>query len=173
MMKEILTIAFCSMLAFSPPAGGNSTQPVNDRMSTGSRTEIVNPFAEYETLEAAAKAAGFGMTAPDEFEDYTERTIRVMQNQMIEIIYLGTKNGIGEGGQIIIRKAAGTGDISGDYNSYTAVREVDTDGISITMKGDGENVKSAIWTVDGYAFSVSDSIGMSSSEMQELIRRVK
>lgn len=173
MIKEILTITLCSMLAFSQSAGGNSVQPVNDQIPMGSRTEIVNPFAEYETLEAAAKAAGFGMTAPDEFEDYTERTIRVMQNQMIEIIYLGTKNGIGEGGQIRIRKAAGTGDISGDYNSYTVIREVDTDGISITMKGDGENVKSAIWTVDGYAFSVSDSIGISSSEMQELIRRVK
>lgn len=173
MMKEILTITLCSLLAFAPLDGGTSPQPVSNQAPTGSRTEIANPFAEYETLEAAAKAAGFGMTAPDEFGGYTERTIRVMQNQMIEIIYLGTKNGIGEGGQIRIRKAAGTGHPSGDYNSYTAVREVDTDGISITMKGDGENVKSATWTVDGYAFSVSDSIGMSSSDMQELIRMIK
>lgn len=172
MMKEILTLTLCSMLALPPSAGGSGTPPVDNRPAMGSQTEISNPFVEYDTLEAAGKAAGFEMTAPEKFGDYTERTIRAMKDQMIEVIYSENAEN-GAGSQIRIRKAAGTGDISGDYNSYPNIQEVEMNGLSVIMKGDGETIKSVVWTENGYAFSVSDSIGMINSDMQELIHTIK
>ena len=69
--------------------------------------------------------------------------------------------------------AVGSGDISGDYGIFTEEQEIVTDGIPVTMKGNNEMISIAIWSDNGYAFSVSDSSGMSSGEMKQLVKNVR
>lgn len=86
------------------------------KISTGS-VQIPDPFAEYETLADAARAAGFALTVPDAANGSDRQVFQAIQNELLEVIY---RRGGNETARI--RKAFGTGDISGDYGRYRGKR---------------------------------------------------
>ena len=128
---------------------------------------IPNPFVSYETLADAARAAGFEMDAPDTVKSYDETSFQVMNNQMVQVIFSNADS------RLIIRKASGDEDISGDYNVYTKTQEVDVNGISVTMKGNDETVQLATWTDKGYTYAVTSGTAMTLETMTDLVSQVK
>ena len=88
-----------------------------------------------------------------------------MNDEMLEVVYV---NGEDETGRV--RKARGSEDISGDYNEYAET--VSVGGIDVLLKGDAGLVKLAVWTNDGYAYSVSSEAGMTADEMMALVSAV-
>ena len=60
-------------------------------------------------------------------------------------------NGINE---IRVRKGKGTDDISGDYNVYKNVSEKKIGENTVTLKGSGDGVNSAVWTDGTYSYSI-------------------
>jgi hypothetical protein len=138
-------------------------------IKTGStdNTEIPSPFTDCDTLEEAGKLAGFDMTAPDTINGYSERVIRAVAGDMIEAIYRSGED------EVRIRKAAGSEDISGDYNVYAENNVISVDGLQVTMKGTDGKVNVATWTNSGYTFAIGISSGMSSDSVSALIRTVK
>ena len=90
-----------------------------------------------------------------------------MNDEMLEVVYV---NGEDETGRV--RKARGSEDISGDYNEYAETETVSVGGIDVLLKGDAELVKLAVWTNDGYAYSVSSEAGMTADEMMALVSAV-
>lgn len=126
-----------------------------------------NPYVDYESLADAAKAAGFSLTAPDKLDGYPQRIIQTMDDELIQVIYQNDDS------SVFIRKEAGSGDISGDYNQYRQTKTVEINGSSVTMKGADGLVMVAIWEQGGYTYAVTSDAGMSAAAMTALIRSVK
>ena len=144
---------------------------------TGSGVQIPSPITEYTSMEEAAAAAGFDMTAPETVDGCTERMIQVFnantEDAMFEVIY---RDGGEESENIIhIRKAPGAEDISGDYNQYAESSTEAVGEAEVTMKGTDGKVCLATWTRDGYTYSIGvcAEAGISSDSMAELVAEVR
>ena len=109
-------------------------------------------------MEEAAKLAGFSMSVPG-----TPDTIEAWESVMIQAIYGG------ENETMRIRKAAGKGDISGNYTNYDQVKTVN----GVTIKGAGNSFSLAIWERDGYAYSVSVAAPLSQTDLLALTASVR
>lgn len=142
------------------------TDPLNKAGIGG--VQLPNPFAEYETLAEAARAAGVQLTAPDSVNGSDRRIFRAIENDLLEVIYCKGEEEIAH-----IRKAAGAGDVSGDYNVYPQVDTVTVNGAEVTRKGDAGKVSLAIWTAGEYTYSISVEGGISAREMTRLISAVR
>ena len=132
----------------------------------GASAQIANPFADCGSLEEAAAAAGFDMTAPDAVDGYSDRRIQVMNNEMIQLIYSDGDS------RLLLRKAAGSEDISGDYNAYAETRTLAVGDASVTMKGGEGMVRLAIWTDKGYAYAVASDEPMPVEAMTALVSQI-
>lgn len=123
-----------------------------------------NGIVETGSLEQLAAAVGFAVEEPNALPFEVETTTYVSYwNKLAEITYTG------EGRTAALRKSPGTEDNSGDYNTYSAVREVHMGPLAVTLKGSGEAFTLAIWSENGYAYSIRLSEGISESDWHQLI----
>ena len=74
---------------------------------------------------------------------------------------------------MIIRKARGSEDISGDYNEFDNVTETQVNGSAVTIKGNGDGFSLALWVSGDYSYSVSVSSGISENALKEIIEKIK
>lgn len=124
----------------------------------GDDVQIPSPFIDCDSMNAAAKLAGFDMALP-RTADY----LQAIEGSMIQAFY-------GEdGNDMLIRKATGTGDISGDYNEYAQTETVD----GVTLKGENDTFSLAIWEKDGYTYSVSVGEALSQTDILALVAAVQ
>ena len=144
-----------------------NTVKINTDSSLTNTVQIPNPFTNHATLTDAAKTAGFELTVPEKVNGTARRDIQTMEGGMIQVFYGDEEN------EVCIRKAFGSEDISGDYNSYAQITTVNADGTNVTMKGEKNLVYLAIWTGGGYTYSISIQAGMSSADMAALVQSVK
>lgn len=135
--------------------------------------QIANPFIDCESFEAAAEIAGFAITAPEGVEGYPNRMIQAVEADMIQVFYTTGDMAVSDTESVLLRKAVGSEDVSGDYNEYGEVSEQDVDGLTVTLKGDGERVYLAIWTDGDYSYSVSVSDGAGLDAILELVNGLK
>ena len=144
-----------------------NTVKINTDPSAADAVQIPNPFTDHTALEDAAKAVGFELSVPEKAGGSSRRCIQTMDSGMIQVFYGD------EDHEVLIRKAPGGEDISGDYNVYTQVKTADVNGTAVTMKGENGLVHLAIWTGGGYTYSISARAGMSEADMTALVRSVK
>ena len=160
-MKKMIAFALCAILAAAPVIGNPGPAKA---------VEIPNPYVSCATLEEAVELAGFSISVPERIsDDLDQRAIRAIGKEMIEVIY---QNG-GNGNEIRVRKAAGSGDISGDYCEYLVKAAVITGSRTVEMKGDGTLVKVAIWENDGYTYAVTSGNGVDQKEMSAVVQSVQ
>lgn len=125
---------------------------------------VVNGIVEVGSPEQLAAAVGFDVEELNALPFEAESTAYISYwNELAEITYTG-------GGQTAaFRKSKGTGDNSGDYSAYSAVKEISAGPLTATLKGSGEAYTLAVWSADGYAYSIRLSEGISESEWRDLI----
>jgi len=128
-------------------------------------TQLANPFITCDTLAEAEEIAGFTMSVPDSLADFDQNMIQAVDKSMIQIFY-------GNDRQILVRKGTGTDDISGVYTEYSVNKSFDVSGSTVTLKGDGDIINLAVWTRDGYSYSVYAESGLSESEMILIVESV-
>lgn len=166
-MAKFLAIIICALAIFSMTACGT---PSNDTETDRADTpDIINPISECDTLEGAAKIAGFDITAPEAIGDYKIDTITAMEADMIQIDYKDSA-----GNTFTVRKGIGTDDISGDFSVYTEEKEADVNGNTVTLKFDDDGlVHVAIWN-DGsdYSYSVTAN-GLIDNEVTSIISEIQ
>ena len=131
-------------------------------------TELANPFVSCATLAEAEQIAGFSMKLPDRIPNWVQQTaIRAVDSNLIEVTYEG------QGRELMIRKGAGSEDISGDYNSYDSQKTVTVDGCQVTVKGEDGKMAVAVWTRDGYTYAVSAAPGMALEDLTALSAAIR
>lgn len=164
-MKKWMVFMLCAVMALSFTACGAPSSSGETEVS--STAEHPNPFTTCQTPEEAAALAGFSITLPDSISGFDTRVIRASKDTMIEVIYQN------ETGEIRIRKAPGSDDISGDYTAYTESRNVTVDELQVTLKGADGNVSLAIWSNGEYAFSARFSEALSGDDAAALIGTIR
>lgn len=183
-MKKILALCVVAMTAFSLAACGTSSSSNHAANSSegSNSTQLANPFTEYTTMSAASEAAGFALDVPESVGTYDHVTYRVMNagkdDAMIEVVYrvtaVDTDDSQVSENEYVVRKAAGSEDVSGDSTDYAKTWNVDTDKACYTFKGDGDSVSLITWESDGHSYSVAAYNGatLSTDDAESLAKRI-
>ena len=180
-MKKLLTTLLCDAMALSLTAcvgGGPDTAdtvvPPNSSSDTGNADQIPSPFVEVDTPEDAADRAGFSFTVPDSLEGCSQRQLMVIPQELSQAIYHeGDEEDSGEESrEILLRKApsGNSGDISGDYEQYAEEKQATVDSRTVTLRGENGQIHCAIWTANGYDYSIGSSHGLSQEETEAIVR---
>ena len=74
--------------------------------------------------------------------------------------------------KLVYRKAVGEDDISGDYNEYSKEKKCIIGQYEVTIKGNKSGFTLAIWTKDGYSYSLDLSRSASEDEILEIIKNL-
>ena len=124
---------------------------------------IPNPFLTCETMEEAAGLAGFSMTVPGEVPGYEKSEIQVVEGELFQVFYVCGNE------QVLIRKAAGSDDITGDYNDYSETDTAEANGSTVTLRGEDGMVKAASWQKDGYTYAIDATEGLPAETVLKLV----
>lgn len=128
---------------------------------------IPNPFLTCETMEEAAGLAGFSMTVPGEIPGYEKSEIQVIEGELFQVFYVCSNE------QVLIRKAACSDDITGDYNDYSKTDTAEVNGSTVTLRGEDGAVKTASWQKDGYTYAIDATEGLSAETMLKLVEETE
>ena len=135
--------------------------------------QVANPFIEASDLSQAADIAGFDIAVPDKIDGYPEIMIEAIEKEMIQVYYYEGEFGEDGHKEVLIRKAAGTDDISGDYNEYSENSTENINGLDVDLRGEGGLIKVASWTQDGFAYAIDSSEGLDRDAIDALIELIK
>ena len=126
---------------------------------------------EVASMQQATELTGFTMRIPEGKAPYTEKTISVIGEDMIEVAYSKEEpSAVGYS----IRKARAEGDISGDYTEYTESKEVDFEGRKVTLKGEAGTYSLALWEENGFSYAVkAQEKPMREEEILEIVKAVE
>ncbi len=130
-------------------------------------TQIPNPYVDYESLEEACEAAGVSLRLPDSIEGYERIDYQAIDGQMVNVIYTAA-----DGSMLLIRKAKGSEDISGDYNEYEHNSEQTINDIDVQVRGDGDTLSAAVWYDNGEAYSMTVDRPMEKDRGLELLQQL-
>ncbi len=123
-----------------------------DSESSTGFANMSNPIVERENLKDAEQAVGFDFNSVD-IEELPDKYYITIGDETIQE-FNNSKN-YGEAEGIYIRKGRGHQDISGDYNEYAVIDQVDVDGKTVTMKGfEKDQYNLAIWIDGDYSYSI-------------------
>lgn len=137
-----------------------------DEDSETDSNQIPNPWQEYKTVSEAAKATGISFSAPEKLESYKVSYVQAMDG-IIEVRYSNGSN------EICVRKGKGTDDISGDYNIYKNVSEKEIGGNTVTLKGSGDGVSSAVWTDGTYSYSIYSENELTNKLVESIVAEMR
>ncbi len=126
---------------------------------------------EVESMQQATELTGFTMRIPVGKTPYTEKTISVIGEDMIEVAYSKEEPfAVGYS----IRKARAEGDINGDFTEYPDIREVDFEGRKVTLKGEAGACSLALWEENGFSYAVkAQEKTMMEEEILEIVKAVE
>ncbi len=133
-----------------------------------SEVTIANPIVECSNLDEAMTMTGFDIDCPDSIYGSDTQKVYVIDQQMIEVQYIE-----GEDEKALIRKAIGSEDISGDFNSYDTEKTEIVNGADITIKGNGNLYYLATWTSQGYSYAIIVTDGMDEERLINIIENVR
>ena len=141
-----LAAAMAAMLAVALVACGEKNEPAAD--DEGSTVQIPNPWTTYTTLADAEAAAGFALSVPETVMSKDITLIQAMDGGIIQVSY-GSSDA-----RVLVRKGPGSGDISGDYNSYPSTQIITVDDVAVTVKGSEDRFSTAMWAAKGYSYAI-------------------
>ena len=157
-MKRWLALLLCGACALSLAAcGGAKTAPA------AQGAQMVNPFVDYASLADAAADAGFTIAAPERILGYDAPLVQLVGGKMLQLTYKSGED------RLILRKAAGGDDISGDYNSYAETKTVRINGSDVKLRGADSKVSTATWCADGYSYALCSDVPLAADIMMDLI----
>ena len=171
-MKKLLLLSMLCLAVLSCGKKEEVKEEVAEVSTTQSQDYgVPNPFEIVDTLDEAAKIAGFSLEAPTEYADYKSIVIQAIADDMIEVIYFDAEK-THEG--LRIRKAVGTDDISGDYNEYKEENIVKVGNLEVTEKGNDGNISVASWTDGTYSYSINvDEALLNANDIAKLVETIK
>ena len=171
-MKKILLMLLLCLAVVSCGKKDEVTDEVTEASTTQAQDYgVPNPFEIVDTLDEAAKIAGFSLEAPTEYADYNSLVIQAIADDMIEVIYFDAEK-THEG--LRIRKAVGTDDISGDYNEYKEENVVKVGELEVTEKGSDGDIAVVIWNDGTYSYAIdAGEAKLNSEAIANLIANIK
>lgn len=170
----LVSMALLLAIVLSACGGSSSSKSASSAVSPSSASqsgnstaaELPNPIVSYDTLEKAVEALGFSVRTPQWMPDgYTQSRIEVIGGTMLQLAYSKS-----EDDTITYRVAKGEEDISGDYNEYANEATIEAAGITVTARGDQEEMLSvATWQADGLTYSLGFDKPITAEEIKKIV----
>lgn len=124
--------------------------------------EIPNPLTEHETLADLEKTVGFDIALPTVDKTYAATTFIDIAGETADVRFTSGED------EIMFRKAKGTEDISGDYNTCKINKTLTVKGISVVVKGN-DGVNTATWQKDGFTYALSSDQALTEDALTAMI----
>ena len=139
--------------------------------NSGGITAKGRSVEEVASMQQDTELTGFTMRIPEGKAPYTEKTISVIGEDMIEVAYSKEEPfAVGYS----IRKARAEGDISGDYTEYAETKEVNFEGRKLNLKGKDGTYFLALWEENGFSYAVkAQEKPMREEEILEIVKAVE
>ena len=116
---------------------------------------VTPPFTDVGSPEELETAAGFPVeTLSRPPFPVTEIRYTAYRGGMAQVVWCGKDQ------ELTYRKAEGSEDRSGIYEDFSAVKTVSMGGREVTLKGDGDGFRLALWADDTYTYSLSSDRAM-------------
>src|SRR5665648_50430 len=129
--------------------------------------QIVSGVVECSSIDKLSATVGFKVDQVQTLPFKIEQTQYVSYwKKLAQIMYSG------EGNTLAFRMSAGSKDNSGDPGEYSNKQTISIGDIVVTLKGQGEIYKLAIWQTKGYSYSLNVSNGISQEEMVNIVKSV-
>jgi hypothetical protein len=165
-------------ISANPGGEGLDNKVISDMISSikaesdiDETVQIPNPFKDFQSIGDAEKMAGFTLTLPEKIpEGYVQESIQAIAGDMIQVFY---KNGEK---RILIRKAKGNEDISGDYSKYGENRTLTVGSLQISARGNHGKVNTVTWVNGDFAYSVSagfDEEGFDTTTISDMVSGIR
>ena len=136
--------------------------------ASGAVATLANPWQECASMAQAESLAGFSFAISDSAlpEGYGPEAayIQVIAGSMLEVDFTGER-----GGSVCLRKAVGTDDVSGDYNSYDLTQTSRVAGQDVTLRGAENAWYVATWAREGYSFAVVSTSALTTSQVEAFV----
>ncbi|MBQ4474346.1 MAG: hypothetical protein II930_08635 [Lachnospiraceae bacterium] len=133
-----LVLALCMIFGLTACMRGATQEETTTLM-------VANPVKEFDTLEAAVADSGTALNVTMAIDAQPSGYATI--GQIVEITY-------GDGA-VVVRKAPGNEDVSGDYNTYAVTKQLDVNGKYVTVKGPAEGAWNQIlWLGEDVTYSV-------------------
>lgn len=165
--RKYIAAAACIVVLL---AGAFAVPRLGERYAPENPPVLEAPFwiEELESAKELSDAVGFPVAdIPTLPFEVSGRVYQSYGGTVAEITY------IGDGGQMLTyRKEAGDSDISGDYNVYDTEKEVAAGGRKAVLKGNREKYNLAVWTHDGFSYSLFCENGLSENELVTVIAEI-
>ena len=142
---------------------GSSGASAPSNQGQEAQTNIANPFVDCASAYDAAQLAGFEVTFPESVPGYDQRLYQAIEGKMAQCFYSNGDK------RVLVRKALGDEDISGDYNTYSQLNTVPVGELQVTEKGEGGLVHVATWSRDGYSFAIDADEGLEPTVVEWLV----
>ena len=159
----VAAVAAVCIIAGKGIIGNTPTVPDNPEGDV-----MIQGPVEAGSAQELSNNVGFEISDIKALADKADEIYYSSIGDIAEIMYSTADN------TISYRKAPGSDDISGDYNTYATIVEKEFDNINVTIKGnkDENNVDkffNATWTKDGYSYSLSFENGVDLAEIEKII----
>ncbi|MEG1633365.1 MAG: hypothetical protein RR314_04875 [Oscillospiraceae bacterium] len=140
-------------------------QPVT--LPGNSGVTVANPTETQTSVTELSEALGFEVRLPTKLpEGYQAEAYTALAGALAEIHYTdGTHS-------LTYRMAHLEEDISGDFTAHKAETMLTAGTLSITAKGDGASIFTAVWQSDGYSFSLVSEEGLSEEALLAVIQSI-
>lgn len=130
--------------------------------------ETVNGNEEFASRNELSAHIGFEVKEITELPFTSIETLYVsIAGEIAEIQYTAGKQ------TIDLRMSRGSGDNSGDYESYPTIAQIQSSGRNVTIKGDADGFKLVLWEEDGFTYSIRSNEGLSEKQMSEIASSVR
>ena len=150
----------------------NEGEVAQDAVAADGMAALANPWQVCASMAQAESLAGFSFAidASGLPEGYgpDATSLRVIKGEMLEANYDGE-----HGGSICLRKAVGSDDVSGDYNEYGLAQTVRITEYDVTLRGANDAWYVVTWAHDGYAYAVTSTSSLTTSQVEALVRGMK
>ena len=138
---------------------------IPEKENEGENAQLPNPFTEHETLEELEKTVAFDVTLPSFENSYKATDFIDINRETADIRFSDGKN------EITFRKAKGTEDISGDYNTYSSNKTIKIKNTDVKVRGNN-GVNTATWQKDGFTYSLSFETAVSEADFTKCIENI-
>ncbi len=155
-MKKLIAITLCAIMTLSFAGCSNNSSAKNNSQKPVISGDVgmPNPFVDCATIADAEKIAGFTVTVPEKMpEGYAQKLIQAVEKEMVQVFYENGEK------KILIRKAKGSEDISGDYNEYKENSTATVGNLKVSTKGNDGKINVATWVDGEYTYSITANLG--------------
>ena len=133
---------------------------------TGGTAQLPNPQHQHNTVEALEAAVGFPVPVPAAPAGFSFTLIQDIGGTLAELRWSD------EVQELTYRVSRGGSDNSGDYTVYPASGTLTVKGASVQWRGDEGGIRVALWTREGFSFSLRTSDGLTERQVRQMAESV-